>query len=136
MADVPKWTSDPQYFSSTRWIWRRETTTITWWPHIHGDRASQSATLGDPKHTQARTDQKHADWNCGCGTNNWPWRQECFVCYAPRSTSDHIDAKTFDRAEPDNATTNTEKPAAGTHNTGSAAKRSENAEDPPPKEGQ
>ena len=128
MADVPKWTSDPQYFSSTRWVYRRETTTITWWP--------QSASLGDPEHTQPPTDQKYADWYCGCGPKNWPRRQECFVCYAPRSTSDHTEAKTVDRAKPDNAPTNTEKPAAGTHNTGNAAKGSENAEDPPPKERQ
>ena len=91
MADAPKWTSDPQYFSATRWVYRKETTTITWWPH--------SASPGDSGSTHSRTNQKQTDWYCGCGTNNWPKRQECFVCFAPRN-ADHTEAKTVD---PENA---------------------------------
>ena len=112
MADAPKWTSDPHNFSATRWIYRKETTTITWWPH--------SAASGDSDSTQPRTDQKHNDWYCGCGTNSWPRRQECFVCFAPRN---HSEAKTLDKENPENAPT-------------TVAKGSDNAVDPHPKEKQ
>ena len=137
MGDAPAWTSDPQSFSSTRWIWRRETTTITWWPHDHGDpnRAAQPSTLSDLKHAQTNTNRKYADWNCGCGTNNWPWRQACFVCHAPRSTNEYTDTKTIDLADPKNLIEKTEMPADGAYHTGTAAKASANAEDPPPAKG-
>ena len=93
MADAPKWTSDPQSFSSTRWVYRREITTITWWPH--------SASRGDQTHPPV--DEKHTDWYCECGTNNWPRRQHCFVCHAPRDTSDQ--AKSPARPKTDDADT-------------------------------
>ena len=89
MSDAPKWTNDPRSFASTRWIYRREITTITWWPH--------SASRGDQTYTPMD------DWYCECGTNNWPRRLHCFVCHAPRDASDQ--AKTTDRTKTEDADT-------------------------------
>ena len=138
MGDAPAWTSDPQSFSSTRWIWRKEITTITWWPHDHGDpnRAAPPTTLSEAK--PAHTNRKHADWNCGCGTNNWPWRQACFVCHAPRRPDDCADTKTIDLADARHIANTIEKPektADGSHYAGTSANASANPEDPPPAKG-
>ena len=117
MADAPKWTSDPQNFADTRWVYRRDTTTITWWPH--------SASPSDSGSNRPYTNQKDADWYCECGTNNWPRRQHCFACFAPR-TKDQTEAaqkssaSTLDPEKPENA----------------PAKGSENAVDPPPQQKQ
>ena len=65
MADAPKWTSDPQYYPATCWVYRKEITTITWWPHSASlgeqrqkkkTKASSRDTPLTPSHKQARSD--------------------------------------------------------------------------------
>ena len=77
MADAPKWTTDPKNYADTRWVYHRDITTITWWPHSSGNNSTHVAKYD-------------TDWSCACGTSNWQKRQNCYFCLAPR-TNDHAE---------------------------------------------
>ena len=68
MDAPPSWTTDASYFSSARWVWRREVQSVTWWP------------LDAEQHRQH---QQH--WTCAlCGKDHSSWLPRCTGCRAER----------------------------------------------------
>ena len=122
MADAPKWTTDPQNFADTRWVYRRDITTITWWPH---------SSRSDSGTNTTHVDKQDTDWYCECGTKNWQRRQNCFVCLAPR-TKDHTEEAqqtSADTLDPKIATSKLDQEKPNT-----LAKGSDDALDTPPQQ--
>ena len=82
MDETPAWTRDIQSYTSTRWIWRKEVTTVTWWP-LQGSTA-------EPLHHQPTDPKappqtaKSPDWQWVCGQSNWAWRRACYASYVPK----------------------------------------------------
>ena len=85
----PNWTHQVSSFTSTRWVWRRETTTITWWPLLHnsGGEGHDGHTNDGPGHGtghQPDEDARRKDWYCPCRQHNWHSRDTCYKCGIPR----------------------------------------------------
>ena len=82
MGDTPAWTRDVHSYASTRWVWRKEITTVTWWPLSAGAQEPPPIQTTDAKAQHATA--KNADWNCLRGQSSWSWRRACYACYVPR----------------------------------------------------
>ena len=81
MADSPAWTRDIQSYTSARWVWRKEVTTITRWP-LEGTAPEPPPQTTDAKSPLQAT--RPPDWLCACGQSNWAWRRICYLCYVPK----------------------------------------------------
>ena len=85
-AAAPAWTREVHAYASTRWVWRKEVTTITWWPLYDATpEAGQPHADADPKtQQQSAKPSRTTDWYCPCRQSNWHWRRACYACGIPK----------------------------------------------------